>query len=52
LGGAIGFLDPNVGVRFDLRRFSSLASGESLGPQIGGSRLSFWRASVGVTLRY
>jgi hypothetical protein len=51
-GGAIGFVDPNIGVRFDLRRFSSLAGGESLGPQIGGSRLSFWRASVGVTVRY
>jgi hypothetical protein len=51
-GGAIGFLDPNVGVRFEVRRFSSLASGDSLGPLIGGSRLSFWRASVGVTVRY
>jgi hypothetical protein len=51
-GGAIGFLDPNVGVRFDLRRFSSLASGDSLGPGIGGNRFSFWRATVGVTIRY
>jgi hypothetical protein len=51
-GGAIGFVDPNVGVRFDVRRFSSLASGDSLGPLIGGERLSFWRASVGVTVRY
>jgi hypothetical protein len=51
-GGAIGFIDPNIGVRFEVRRFSSLASGDSLGPLIGGERLSFWRASVGVTVRY
>ena len=51
-GGAIGFVDPNVGVRFDVRRFSSLGGSQSLGPGIGGSRLSFWRASVGITLRY
>lgn len=51
-GGAIGFFDPNVGVRFDVRRFSTMAGNQAIGPAIGGDRLSFWRAAVGVTFRY
>ena len=51
-GGAIGLLTPRTGVRFEIRHFKA-ASGAS-GPlaREGLSRLSFWRASVGLTLRY
>jgi hypothetical protein len=49
--GAIGFLSPRTGVRFELRHFRTFereaneASGEVL------PRLSFWRATVGVVIR-
>jgi hypothetical protein len=50
-GGAIGFLSPRTGVRFELRHFRTLdrdvndATGELR------TRLSFWRATVGVVIR-
>jgi opacity protein-like surface antigen len=49
--GAIGFLSPRTGVRFELRHFRTLdrdvndATGELR------TRLSFWRATVGVVIR-
>lgn len=49
--GAIGFLTPRTGVRFELRHFRTLdrdineATGELR------TRLSFWRATVGVVIR-
>lgn len=51
-GGAVGFLSADTGVRFDLRHVKAI-SGEA-GPlaRQGLSRLSFWRFSVGVTIRY
>ena len=50
-GGAIGFISPDVGVRFDLRHTRSLLRGTN--PLTGepGTRLRFWRVTVGVTLR-
>lgn len=52
--GATGFLNENVGVNWDVRIFRTLnpddeplARGLSLGP----ARLSFWRASMGLTIR-
>ena len=50
-GGAIGMLDPNIGVRFDLRYVRTVheLTNELTQRQ---SRLSFWRATVGVTIRY
>ena len=50
--GAIGLLSERTGVRFDLRHFRAI-SGEG-GPfaRPGISRLSFWRASAGVVIRY
>ena len=50
--GALGLLTPRTGVRFELRHFkaASGANGPSTGE--GLSRLSFWRASVGLTLHY
>jgi len=50
-GGAIGMFDPNVGVRFDLRRFQTVHELENQLTQ-QRSHLSFWRATVGVTIRY
>jgi outer membrane protein with beta-barrel domain len=50
-GGAIGMFDPNVGVRFDLRRFQTVHELENQLTQ-QRSHLSFWRATVGVTVRY
>jgi hypothetical protein len=44
-GGAIGFLSARTGLRFDLRSFKAVTGADV-------SRLSFWRASVGLVLRY
>jgi hypothetical protein len=52
-GGAIGMLGNFTGVRFDLRRFTNLDRDTPSGNALAGSaRLSFWRATVGLTLRY
>ena len=53
-GGAIGFVGRNVGVAWDVRRISSVKSAaEVTGITIGGpGRLSFWRASMALVLRY
>jgi hypothetical protein len=51
-GGVIGFITPFTGVRFDLRHFRNLAPDDSATTTSGSTRLSFWRASVGVVLRY
>jgi hypothetical protein len=50
-GGAIGFINDRTGVRFDLRHSRSLSRDTTL---LGErkSKLSFWRATVGVTVRY
>ena len=50
-GGAIGMFDPNVGVRFDLRHFQTVHQVENPITEVR-SRLSFWRATIGVTIRY
>jgi hypothetical protein len=50
-GGAIGLVTTRAGVRFDLRNIRSVQRGESLSGTTG-PRLSFWRATVGVILRY
>ncbi len=54
-GGATGFLTERVGLRFELRRFSTLravepSSGEAI--SIGAITLKFWAAHVGVVLKY
>jgi len=50
-GGAIGFLAPDVGVRFEVRHFRSLERDEDLFTGETQSLLSFWRATVGVVIR-
>jgi hypothetical protein len=49
--GAIGLLSNRAGVRFDLRHLRALTRDINLRGE-RTSKLSFWRATVGVTLRY
>lgn len=49
-GGAMGPLTNSVDVRFELRWFKSLTSGNAT-PLLPGSALSFWRAAIGLTIR-
>jgi hypothetical protein len=50
-GGAVGFITPDVGVRFDLRHFRSFEHGANPVTLENESLLSFWRATVGVVIR-
>lgn len=49
--GAIGMLSDRTGLRFDLRNMRTFSRDNTLRGE-RTSKLSFWRASVGVTLRY
>ena len=50
-GGAIGLITDRAGVRFDLRHTRTLSRDTTLrGDRT--SKLSFWRATVGVVIRY
>ena len=52
-GGAIGMLNERTGLRFDIRHTRSVRDDEA--PSGGAQsrvRLSYWRATVGVTIRY
>jgi hypothetical protein len=52
-GGAIGFLSDAFGVRFDLRYYRNLTSEDTAGVVVGDTtRLTFWRASLGLVFRY
>lgn len=50
--GASGFLTDRTGLRFDVRHFKGLGVADAPTARAGASRLSFWRATAGVTLRY
>jgi hypothetical protein len=50
-GGAIGFVTPDAGARFDLRYIRALGREEGGFVRAGVARLSFWRASVGLVVR-
>lgn len=49
-GGATGRLTPVSSVRFELRYFKSVTNDDEAVRE--GTSLSFWRAGVGLTLRY
>ena len=49
-GGAMGPLTNDVDVRFELRWFKSVTTGNAT-PLLPGSALSFWRAAIGLTIR-
>ena len=51
-GGAIGFLTPRAGVRFDLRTVRSIGTGQNTRTGLNEPQLGFWRATVGVAIRY
>lgn len=52
-GGVTGFLTNRVGLNWDIRRLNTLrGEGETLGNSLGRERLSFWRATMAVALRY
>jgi len=50
--GAIGRTGRRTSVRFDLRRMQTLTEGRARTVGVGTTRLSFWRASVGLSLHY
>lgn len=50
-GGAIGFLTPKTGVRFDLRYYRSLRQTDQGDMAIGLARLHYMTASVGLVFR-
>lgn len=50
--GAIGFVTDRTGLRFDLRYVKAASGADGPFARPGISRLSFWRATVGVVIRY
>lgn len=51
-GGASGGLTDLTSVRFELRYFQSIGNSDEDNIGFGSTSLSFWRAAVGLTLRY
>lgn len=51
-GGAIGLVSNRTGVRFEIRQFKSLGREPNPATGSGAARISFWRASAGVVIRY
>jgi hypothetical protein len=49
--GAIGFISPRTGFRFEVRHFRSLERDTDIFTGETQSLLSFWRATVGVVIR-
>jgi hypothetical protein len=50
--GAIGFVSERTGLRFDVRHIKAISGADGPLPRDGVSRLSFWRATVGLVIRY
>jgi hypothetical protein len=51
-GGALGLISDRTGVRFELRQIRTLGHVRNELTGVPGTRLSFWRASIGVSFRY
>jgi hypothetical protein len=51
-GGATGFLSKRIGLNWEARYFRSVGGKELRGLSIGPEQLSFWRASMGLVIRY
>lgn len=50
-GGVVGFVTPFTGVKWDVRYFRAWGpTGEAT--SFGSARLNFWRATMGIVLRY
>ena len=50
--GAIGFVTDFTGLRFDVRHIKAISGADGPVVRSGVSRLSFWRATAGLTIRY
>jgi len=51
--GVIGFVTKKVGVAWEIRRFQSVGSRDTLqGISLGPERLSFWRLTMAIAIRY
>lgn len=50
--GAIGLVTEQTGLRFDVRHIKAITGADGPFARPGVSRLSVWRATVGVTFRY
>jgi hypothetical protein len=50
--GAIGFITKRVGVMWEIRRFQTIGGEEQTGLSLGGEKLSFWRGSMAVAIRF
>ncbi|HEY5618128.1 MAG TPA: hypothetical protein VIK60_09285 [Vicinamibacterales bacterium] len=50
-GGAIGFVTDRTGLRFDLRHIKAASGADGPLARPGISRLSFWRATIGIVIR-
>jgi hypothetical protein len=52
-GGVVGMLSRRTGLRWDLRYLRGIGSAEGGGTSVSGpARLSFWRANMGVVIKY
>ena len=51
-GGAIGFVSARTGLRFDVRHIKAISGADGPFARPGVSRLSFWRATAGLVIRY
>ena len=51
-GGVTGFLSKRIGLSWDARYFSSVGDRKGRGLSIGSEQLSFWRATMGLVIRY
>jgi hypothetical protein len=51
-GGATGFVNDRMGVTWEVRHFRSVGNGTTRGVSVAREQLSFWRATMAVTLRY
>jgi hypothetical protein len=50
-GGAIGPVSPRSSIRFDLRHFRNMKTDEEAPVLAPGAQLSFWRGTVGLSVR-
>lgn len=50
--GAVGFITNRVGVAWEVRRFQSIGAEQQIGLSLGDEKLSFWRATMAVAIRY
>ena len=51
-GGVTGFLTKRIGLNWDVRYFRSVGGQTDTAVAIGAERLSFWRATMALAIRY